>query len=474
MSVHIWDLEKDEFIKSFDLKTTSPDNLLFTKNSIFFITYDDRGFYIWDIENEKASLSITEIASAYSILFDDNQDILVSASDGIKKRNLNTSEIIKTVTTDIGKILGITYDSKYLVTYIESLDSIKIRDLKNLDIIHSMKYNSGYRLSYCKNEFYTFKDSTIYLIDVLTDDSNEVYKMDYKIDALTFSQDMNYCSTYEKTGTSTGTGKLWDWITKKIISKIDTGCYISISRNNLYIMTAEGISTNPHYIIRILKTGEKIFDITDFNIVKVRLSNDEKYLIYRNEENYYQFYNIESNKLEKEFKISDEETGWRYYITYDDKYIIETVYNGIRFVNIENQKVEYEYYDYKTWPSDLFMTNNLEYLLVLYDDGTVILYKSPFKTPVPEENNLNKIIIRNYPNPFKDITNIDFELPESCRSILKIYDTFGRELETIQSGYIEAGEHHYKWNARDYPSGVYYYRLQAGKYSKTGVLVLNK
>lgn len=78
----------------------------------------------------------------------------------------------------------------------------------------------------------------------------------------------------------------------------------------------------------------------------------------------------------------------------------------------------------------------------------------------------------NYPNPFNPTTTISFSLPSKLFVLLKIFDLIGREVTTIVSGELSAGTHTREWNAANMPSGIYFYRLQAGTFSETKKLVL--
>jgi hypothetical protein len=79
-----------------------------------------------------------------------------------------------------------------------------------------------------------------------------------------------------------------------------------------------------------------------------------------------------------------------------------------------------------------------------------------------------------YPNPFNPSTTFSFNLPEKLRVSLKIFDALGREVSTLISEEIEQGKHSITWNARNFASGVYFYRLDAGAYTKTKKFVLLK
>ncbi|MGD0342800.1 MAG: T9SS type A sorting domain-containing protein [Bacteroidales bacterium] len=81
---------------------------------------------------------------------------------------------------------------------------------------------------------------------------------------------------------------------------------------------------------------------------------------------------------------------------------------------------------------------------------------------------------QNYPNPFNPTTSISFILPTRSFVSLKVFDLLGREVATIVSEEMSAGSHTKQWNAENYTSGVYFYRLQAGTYTETKKLVLLK
>ncbi|MBN1397067.1 MAG: T9SS type A sorting domain-containing protein [Bacteroidetes bacterium] len=83
-------------------------------------------------------------------------------------------------------------------------------------------------------------------------------------------------------------------------------------------------------------------------------------------------------------------------------------------------------------------------------------------TDVKSQDNIlpGTIILRqNYPNPFNPRTVISYKLTVNSKVVLKIYDLLGREIITLAEEVKYPGEHSVEWNAQDYPSGVYYYRL---------------
>ena len=86
----------------------------------------------------------------------------------------------------------------------------------------------------------------------------------------------------------------------------------------------------------------------------------------------------------------------------------------------------------------------------------------------------NEIEIYNYPNPFNPTTTITFSLPKKDNVKLFVYDILGRELKKLADGIYEAGEHKIEFNASNLPSGVYFYRMEAGNFSQTKKLILTK
>jgi hypothetical protein len=81
---------------------------------------------------------------------------------------------------------------------------------------------------------------------------------------------------------------------------------------------------------------------------------------------------------------------------------------------------------------------------------------------------------QNYPNPFNPSTTIAFTLPSRSFVTLKIFDILGRELATIVSEELPAGNYTRQWNASNMSSGVYFYRLEAGSSTQTKKLILLK
>ena len=83
-------------------------------------------------------------------------------------------------------------------------------------------------------------------------------------------------------------------------------------------------------------------------------------------------------------------------------------------------------------------------------------------------------LFQNYPNPFNAATTLSYMLPKSGSVTISIYNLLGQRVATICEGIQQAGQHSITWDASDFPSGVYFARLEAGEYSKSIKMVLLK
>lgn len=84
-------------------------------------------------------------------------------------------------------------------------------------------------------------------------------------------------------------------------------------------------------------------------------------------------------------------------------------------------------------------------------------------------------LFQNFPNPFNPVTKIKYDLPKSTNVTIKIYDILGREVTTlIQNEFKHAGRYEINWNANNYASGVYFYRIEASSFVSAKKMVLIK
>ena len=108
-------------------------------------------------------------------------------------------------------------------------------------------------------------------------------------------------------------------------------------------------------------------------------------------------------------------------------------------------------------------------------DGSTI-----FKRSISDDINVNINIPRefsleqNYPNPFNSITKINYKIPKASNVEITIYNMQGKKVTTLVNDYIEKGYHSVYWDASNFSSGVYFYRMRANFYDKTKKLLFLK
>ncbi len=104
-------------------------------------------------------------------------------------------------------------------------------------------------------------------------------------------------------------------------------------------------------------------------------------------------------------------------------------------------------------------------------DGTVA-YSPEVEIDVkaPKEFALSQ----NYPNPFNPVTTIKFSLPKQADVKLVVYNMVGQVVDEIINKTMEKGYHEVQFDAGDYASGVYYYRLKTSEFTSVKKMLLLK
>lgn len=84
------------------------------------------------------------------------------------------------------------------------------------------------------------------------------------------------------------------------------------------------------------------------------------------------------------------------------------------------------------------------------------------------------VLYQNYPNPFNPGSKIKFQIPKFCGVKLIISDMLGRETAALVNQLLQPGIYEINWDASNYPSGVYFYKITAGDYLETKKMILIK
>ena len=144
-------------------------------------------------------------------------------------------------------------------------------------------------------------------------------------------------------------------------------------------------------------------------------------------------------------------------------------YHTIAAIPASPGEMNFEFEDPSVEP-DVSYTFRVEYIDA---DGTHTLFETePLGLPP-----LPFALHQNSPNPFNPSTEIGFSLPRPSEVVLDIYDISGKRVRRLLEEHRPAGQHTAQWNGLDergspVVSGVYFYRLMAGKQSDSRKMIL--
>jgi len=121
---------------------------------------------------------------------------------------------------------------------------------------------------------------------------------------------------------------------------------------------------------------------------------------------------------------------------------------------------------------------NIKYFLGTYDNtssGAKVYSTTYTITSLDQDPSALLIKYRldqNYPNPFNPKTTIEFSIPKTEYVTLKIYNLLGQEVATLVSDKLAPDNYKYIWDASGLVSGIYYYKIEAGKFQNVKKLIL--
>ncbi len=155
----------------------------------------------------------------------------------------------------------------------------------------------------------------------------------------------------------------------------------------------------------------------------------------------------------------------RFYISYSGGlYLTED--NGKHYEQIYSGNVWNIWSDEKS-PSKIYFSSD-EGLYRITDTLTVGIKEHQVKYLISFN------LTQNYPNPFNPTTNITYQLPHNARVKLVVYNSLGQVVNTLVDQNKSAGRYSITFNASNLPSGVYFYRIQAGDYVSVKKMLLMK
>src|ERR1039457_5237363 len=103
-------------------------------------------------------------------------------------------------------------------------------------------------------------------------------------------------------------------------------------------------------------------------------------------------------------------------------------------------------------------------------DGTILRTTNGGVTFIGEENSITKpqdfAFFQNFPNPFNPNTVISYSLPLASNLRLIVFNSLGQKVKVLENGFKNAGNYSVNFIASDLPSGIYFYKLEAGQFSQ--------
>jgi len=160
-----------------------------------------------------------------------------------------------------------------------------------------------------------------------------------------------------------------------------------------------------------------------------------------------------------------------------------------RIVNTRDSSVNFQFvfnstYTFYEWyvPNKKFYVFAIVYISLNIGDGNISFMRAVYNsnstpigiTPISSEVPYGYKLLQNYPNPFNPRTIIGFQLTVNSFAKLTVYDLLGREVTTLVNEQLKPGTYEVDWNAANFPSGVYYYRLSTDGFTETRKMILIK
>lgn len=168
--------------------------------------------------------------------------------------------------------------------------------------------------------------------------------------------------------------------------------------------------------------------------------------------------------------IGDIEIG-AFYIFEETIFAMLTKSNRTYYFTCNNNSNQWSTFDYQQGATT--------YGFIIYDskifaarlDG--LYYRDLSSTSTKDQIIPNKFtLFQNYPNPFIPNTNIKFSIPKPDIVQINVYNILGNHIITLTDEYKQAGTYEVEFNANNFPSGVYFYKMVSGNFRETKKIIL--
>ena len=107
-----------------------------------------------------------------------------------------------------------------------------------------------------------------------------------------------------------------------------------------------------------------------------------------------------------------------------------------------------------------------------YDMSADLISVTGAKLDAIGEHPCEVMLSQNYPNPFNPSTTIRYGLPSRAHVTLAVFNTLGQQVSTLVQAEQDPGYHEVRFDGANLPSGMYFYRMQAGSFTETKKLLI--
>ncbi|MBK7978793.1 MAG: T9SS type A sorting domain-containing protein [Ignavibacteriae bacterium] len=221
---------------------------------------------------------------------------------------------------------------------------------------------------------------------------------------------------------------------------------------NIYtrIMLSSG-----EFITPILKVNENIYDYNLKNIPEIYKDENNNFIAYWDQ--YIQIFTNEAIKFGSNKKIIHSDAN-KHGFYLNSKSLLDD-----QKIYVVSEKLIHDYgtnYDVKL---EIYQLN---YIITKTENNKIVLID-------------NYLLSQNYPNPFNPTTKIKYSIPENVKSEkenvkLIVFDVLGKEIKTLVNENKSPGNYEVEFNASYLSSGIYFYKIQAGKFIETKKMILIK
>lgn len=432
-----------------------------------------------------------EINNSYKNLILEDEKLLTNKNYSLEYYQINNTKIdYKNKLEFAGEFIATEVILEYPLVYLLSDRGFYIIDITNVNkpFLRSQLKFTG--TSFCKEDEFIYLSGSPDMRILNVSDVNNPYEIGYW-DSYGYTFDIFVQNNYAFLA------YLGDWQNPinglKIIdvnnkqnpieiTTIDIGVRVNeifADSNKIYVLAGDSNSDS--------LSGTYIFDVTNTsNINKltylgnkkqysaIEIHKDLMFLAKKNEA--LQIYNI-SNIENPQYISSYEFEGRINNIEYSDNHLfLSTGVYGIMILNIASieNPIQVKNYNSNWVTSHLAVNENL--LVSAEGSGGILLFEYSIidssngddDEKGPTEFNLQQ----NYPNPFNSTTIIKYSIPKQSNITLEVFDILGKEITTLVNKEQSAGNYEVEFNAVSLPSGIYFYRIEAAKYSETKKMIL--